>query len=160
MPIRDRFERPLVMLLVVVGSVLLIACANIANLALARTIAQRTQRAVRIALGASQWQLARHSLLESFLLSAVGAAGGIAFGRWASEALISQLSTQTMPVAIRVAFDWRVLAFTGALLVLTTVVSGVIPAVRATSVDPIEALREQGRFAGNTKNGRLLGLCS
>jgi len=157
MPLRERFQRPLVMLIVVVALVLLVACVNIANLMLARSAAERTQRAVRVALGASRWQLARQSLVESLILATVGAAGGIAFGRWASEAVVSQLSNTTTPVVLRVSLDWRVLIFTGVILALTTVIAGALPAARATQTDPIDALREQGRSAGSGRQGQLLG---
>ena len=97
--LRQRFERPLIAIFAVVVLVLLIACANIANLQLARGAARRHELSVRLALGASRWRLARQMLAESAVLSACGAILGLVFAAWASRALVAQLSTDVMPVA-------------------------------------------------------------
>jgi predicted permease len=143
--LRTRYEQPLVAVFAVVGLVLLIACANIANLQLARATARRHELSVRVALGASRWRLGRQWLVESLLLSGVGAALGLLFASWFSRALVSQLSTATNRVYLDLAIDGRLLAFTAAIAVATAILFGTLPALRATGVAPIEALKEQGR---------------
>ena len=143
--LRTRYEQPLVAIFVVVGLVLLIACANIANLQLARATARRHELSVRHALGASRWRLVRQWLFESLLLSGIGAALGLLFASWFSRVLVSQLSTATNRVYLDLRIDWHLLAFTAAVAVATALVFGTGPALRATRVAPMEALNEQGR---------------
>jgi putative ABC transport system permease protein len=153
--LRQRFQRPLVTILIVVALVLLIACGNIANLHLARGIARRREIAVRLALGASRWRLARQFLIESIVLAAIGAALGLVFATWASRALVAQLSTSVTRVVLDLSLDWRVLAFTGATMVATAILFGIAPALRATSVIPMEALKEHGRGVTGDSRGTL-----
>jgi putative ABC transport system permease protein len=143
--LRYRYERPLLTILVTVGLVLLIACANIANLQLGRAIARRHELSVRVALGAPAWRLGRELLIESLVLSAGGAALGLLTARWAANALVAQLSTSTNHVFLDLALDWRVLAFTATVTCVTAVLFGTAPAILATRVAPIEALKENGR---------------
>jgi predicted permease len=143
--LRDRYSRPLFVLLGIVGLVLLIACANMANLLLAQSAARRRELAVRLSLGASRMRLVRQLLVESVLLSNAGALAGMAVAVWGSRAVVSLLSTSTQLVALDLSFDWRVFAFASAVGVLTGLLFGVAPAVQSTRVAPADALRDHGR---------------
>ena len=147
-PLRDRFERPLLALLAVVGLVLLIACANVANLMLVRGAARQHELVVRVALGASRWRLARPLLAESVLISAAGASVALAFAAWIGQAIVGQLSTFMMPIALHISTDWRMLAFTAAAMIATTVLFGVVPAVRAGAVVPASVMQSSDRLGG------------
>jgi putative ABC transport system permease protein len=143
--LRTRYQRPLTTLMVVVGLVLLIACANIANLLLARATARRHELSVRRALGASRFRLARQLLVESLVLSGLGAALGLALAQWFSRLLVGQLSTTTNNVFLPLSLDWRMLGFTAAVAVGTAMIFGTVPALRATRAQANDALKEQGR---------------
>lgn len=143
--LRIRYQRPLTTIMVVVGLVLLIACANIANLLLARATARRHELSVRLALGASRLRLARQLLAESLVLSGIGAALGLVFAHWFSRLLVRQLSTATNTVHLEMAIDWRILGFTAAIAIVTAVLFGTVPALRATRVEPLDAIKQHGR---------------
>lgn len=157
--IRGSYEQPLLTLMVVVGLVLLIACANIANLQLARGNARRHEFSMRRALGASRVRLARQLLAESLLLAGAGALVGFALAHWGSRALLSQLSSFGNRVFLDLVVDWRVVGFTAVTAIGTAVLFGLAPAFRAGHVEPNEVLKEQsGRLAGDRRAtlGRLL----
>src|ERR1051326_8559403 len=124
--LRHQYQRPMLVILVVVVLVLFIACANIANLQLARAMARRHELSVRLALGASRARLARGPLLESLLLAAAGAAIGLMFAFWSSRLLVARLSTWRTHIYLDLSTDWRVLAFTGGVTAATAVLFGVL----------------------------------
>jgi putative ABC transport system permease protein len=149
--LREDYRRPLIVMLVVVGLVLLIACANIANLLLARATARSHEWSVRLALGASRARLARQQLIESLLLAMMGAAAGLIVAQWGSALLVSQLSTDA--VYLELPLDWRVLAFTSAVAIVAALVFGVAPALRAAGGTPSDAMKDRGR--SNAPSGRV-----
>jgi putative ABC transport system permease protein len=151
--LRSRYEQPLALIMGVVGLVLLIACANIANLLLARASARRHETSVRLALGASRLRLVRQFHAESLLLSGLGAMLGLLFAHWGSQLLVAQLSTSTTRVFLDLTLDWRVLAFTSGVAIATAILFGIAPALTGTRVQPGESLKEQGR--GNSTGRRL-----
>ena len=130
--IRD-FDRPLQLLMVVAGLVLLIACANVANLTMARASARRPEIAVRLALGASRWRIVRQLLTESTLLSICGASAGVILARWADDALIALAPRTGFGTALIVdaPLDWQVLAFTLGVSIVAVVLFGFAPAVQS-----------------------------
>ncbi|MGE3273957.1 MAG: ABC transporter permease [Vicinamibacterales bacterium] len=151
--LRERYSRPLFVLLGIVALVLLIACANLANLLLARSTARRRELSIRVALGASRSRLARLLIVESLLLSALGTAAGILVAVWGSRALVGLISTYAEAVVLDLALDWRVLAFTAAVGTATGLLFGAVPALRSTRVMPADALRDHSR--GVIGGGRL-----
>ncbi len=154
--LRQRYERPLIALTAVVAFTLLIACGNIANLMLARANARRHEFAVRTALGAPRWRLARQMLAENLMLSVVGAALGVLIALWASRLILHQIATTSNRVFLDVGLDWRMLGFTALIAIGTTLLFGVAPALLATRVPPMEAMKQ---FAsGRGGSGRSVGL--
>jgi putative ABC transport system permease protein len=146
--LRTRLQRPLVALLAVVAVVLLVACANLANLQLARAAGRRRELSVRIALGASRAQLASQMLAESAVLAATGTMAGLLFARLATRAIVVQISSAAMPVVLDLSPDWRLFAFTSAVMMACLFGFGTAPAIRAARVTPVDALKEHGRAAG------------
>jgi putative ABC transport system permease protein len=150
--LRRPFETPLRAMLATVGVVLLIACANLANLMLARALARRRELSVRLALGASRWRLMRLLGVETLVLVAAGAGLGLLFARWSSAVLVAQLATWRGAVVLDLSLDWRVLAFTTALACLTAIIAGILPAFAVTRVAPGDAMKESGRtIAGDRR---------
>jgi len=139
--LRRQFEQPLQILMGVVGIVLLIACANIAGLMLARAATRQREMAVRRAVGASRLRLIRQLLTECLLLSTAGALLGILFAHWGSMLLVRFISTARDQVYLDLSFDWRVLAFTTAIAIITAVLFGVLPAFRSTRVSLTSAMK-------------------
>lgn len=143
--LREDYERPLWLLMATTGLVLLIACANLANLLLARASVREREIAVRLAIGASRWRLVRQLLAESLLLAIAGAALGAALAQAVSRALIAFMSTGNNSLFVGLSLDWRVLGFTAALAMITCLLFGLLPALRATHLSPASAIRSGGR---------------
>jgi putative ABC transport system permease protein len=150
--LREQYSRPLITVFVIVALVLLIACANVANLLLAQTAARRHELSLRMALGASRWRLARQWFVESLLLATMATAAGYLVAFWGSRLLIAQLSTPGRSVFLDVSLDWRVMTFTVVIAVATALLFGTAPALRAAGADPFDALKTHGAGAsGETR---------
>ncbi|MPY89719.1 MAG: FtsX-like permease family protein [Luteitalea sp.] len=137
--LRRQFRQPLAVLVVVVAVVLLIACVNLSNLLLARSLTRQREIALRLAVGASRGRLLRQMLTESLLLAAAGAALGLLFGLWSSRLLASLLSTSRDTISLDIGLNLTVLAYTAFVTLLTTLLFGLAPALRAlrASVHPL-----------------------
>src|SRR3954468_1935788 len=149
-PLHERLVREvkpsLLALLGAVGFVLLIACANVANLLLARSAARQKEIAIRAALGASRTRVLRQMLTESVLLSAIGGIAGLLLSVWLTNALMSMLP-EGAPRLDQVGIDYRVLAFVLGVTAVTGILFGIVPALQASKLDVTSALKEGGRTA-------------
>ncbi|MBV8071577.1 MAG: FtsX-like permease family protein, partial [Acidobacteriaceae bacterium] len=143
--LRDEYEEPLLLLLGLAALVLLIACSNLANLMLARATNREREMAVRLAIGADRARLLRQLLIESLTLALTGALAGAFLARFLGKYLVSFLSTSDNPLFIELAPDWRLFAFTATLAILTCILFGLAPAVRATRTAPAAAMNSAGR---------------
>jgi len=144
---RERQLRPVATIVFsVVGLVLAIACSNLATLLLVRTSARSAEISVRLALGATRWQLVRHLLMESLVLSLAGAAAGVALAHGG----LAYLATVDLPVVFRMQLDYRVLGFAIAIATLCGIGFGLTPALQATRVDVAAALRDEKGSSGSS----------
>ncbi len=151
--LREQYSRSLWILLAIAGLVLLIACANLANLMLARATAREREIGVRLAIGASRGRLVRQLMTESLLISAVGAGLGLLVAHILSRMLVALLSTEGNSVFVDLRQDWRVLGFAAALAILTAVLFGLMPARRATRFGPGEVLKTGSRGMTASREG-------
>jgi predicted permease len=153
--LRRAYEDPLWILLAIAGTVLLIACANLANLMFARTNAREREIAVRLALGASRSRLMQQLMMEGLVLSGTGAIAGILLAQGLTRVLLSFLTTELGHVTLDLALDWRVLGFTAAVAILTCLFFSLMPAIKATATPPIIAMKagSRGVTAGRERFG-------
>lgn len=157
--LRRTYLKPLFIVLGMVALVLLVACANIANLLLARAAARTGEIGVRLALGCSRPRLVRQLLTESLLLAAAGAAAGLVLSRWATQVLAQMIFRGPVGLKLPLAPDARVFAFLGAVTILTALIFGLAPALKSTRVDLAPALKGLRRGSGpasRQRAGRLL----
>jgi predicted permease len=149
--LRHQFSSALIVLMSIVGLVLLIACANVANLLIARATARQKEIAVRLALGASRSRIIRQLLVESVTLALIGGAAGVLLAIWMDRALLNFLPTGDSPLTISTTPDWRILAFTLAISLGTGVIFGLVPALQSTRPQLAGTLKDQvGSIAGGT----------
>ena len=153
--LRDKYESPLWMLLGLAGFVLLIACANLANLMLARGSARVREFAVRLSLGATQGRLVWQLLWESFLLVLLGTVSGLMLSRILGKSLIALLRTQGDSLFLDMHADWRVLGFAAMLATMTVLFFGLFPAFRVTRLAPSEAMKSSSPRTGARESNRL-----
>jgi len=161
-PLRDfwfgKLRRSFWLLLGACGFVLLIACANVANLLMTQATVRERELAVRAALGASQGRLTRQSVTEALLLVSIGCAGGIALGAWSLRMLVALLPEELLPFFVKIELDGSALIFTLAISALTALFVGLIPALRTVSLDLDQSLKECGKSGTGAGMQRIRGL--
>jgi putative ABC transport system permease protein len=157
-PLNDKFagtlRRPLLILLASVAFVLLIACANVANLFLTRAVARNKELAIRSALGAGRWRLARLWLTESLMLSVSGGLLGLLVSIWLIDALVA-ISPQEVSPINQLGLNWRVLAFCAGVTLLTGLLFGIAPALQSSRPDLVRTLKESGQRSSAGMSPRL-----
>jgi predicted permease len=152
--LRRQFSKPLIVLMATVALVLLIACANVANLLIARATARQKEMAVRLALGSGRRRIVEQLLVESLLLSITGGLAGLALAIWIDKAMIRFLPPSSVPLSISAVPDWRILSFNIAVSILTGVAFGLLPALQSTRPNLAGTLKDQaGAVVGGTSTG-------
>jgi predicted permease len=138
---QKQYRRPLLILACLVALVLLVACANVGNLLAAQAAARAREMALRVSIGAGKWRLMQLVLVESALLAGLASAAGALFSWWSAPSVVSMLAPPDNPVRLVLDADWRALGFGVALTVLVTLGFGLAPALRASAVTPVSALK-------------------
>jgi len=158
--LREFFSKPLYVLLAMVGTLLLIACANVASLLITRAQGRQKEISIRLALGATRRSLMRLMLTESLVIAVVSGALGLLLSDWIASLLVGMLPFSNIGAAIRTSPDWRILAFTAAISLLAALMAGVTPALQATRPDLAPALKSDSRTSslglGQTRFRRVL----
>jgi predicted permease len=153
--LRYQYSKPLIVLLGLVALILALACANIANLLLARATARRREIAVRLGIGAGRWRLIRQLLTESILLASLGGAAGIAVALWGIRVLTALIGGGREGFTVRADLNWRVLLVVASLSVVTGILFGLAPALQATRVNLLSSLKESRTGSGGRGARRL-----
>ena len=160
-PLRDfwfgKLRRSFWLLLGACGFVLLVVCANVANLLMTQATVRQRELAVRAALGASQGRLIRQSISEALLLISIGCAGGIVLGAWSLRLLVALLPSELLPFFVKIKLDSGVLIFTLLVSVLISLFVGLMPALRTASVDLDHSLKEGGKAGTGAGMQRVRG---
>jgi len=152
---RDTFSRPLWVLLAIASGLLLVACANVASLLLARATARAPEIALRVSLGAPRGRLMKHLLTESAVIAALASILGSALAYAAAPALVGLVSTRANPIRVHLALDWHLLGFTIGLCWLSTLFFGWLPAWQASGAAPMPALRRSKGQGGRLRLSRM-----
>lgn len=148
----------LLILMIIAGLVLLLACANVANLLLARSVSRRREIAIRLSMGATRWRLIRQLLAESLVLSLAGGGVAILLTIWTSGTFSRFIPPSNVPISMSADVDRVVLFATLIIALLTGIIFGILPALRSSSIAPAEVLKEEGAgVAGGVRKGRLSG---
>jgi predicted permease len=146
------------MLMIIAGLVLLLACANVANLMLVRSVARRREIAIRMSLGASRWRLVRQLLVESLMLALAGGGVALLITFWTAGSLMKFLPDTDFPLSLTIGTDRTVMFATLAIALLTGIIFGILPALRSSGVAPITVLKEDSSSASGTlRKARLAG---
>jgi predicted permease len=144
------------MLMIIAGLVLLLACANVANLMLVRSMSRRRELAIRLSMGATRWRLVRQLLVESMMLALAGGAVALLITLWTAGTFMKFIPTTDFPISLNIRADRTVLLATMVISVLTGVIFGILPALRASSEAPVAVLKEDtGTASGGLRKARL-----
>ncbi|MGH9682498.1 MAG: ABC transporter permease [Candidatus Acidiferrales bacterium] len=148
----------LLILMMIAGVVLLLACANVANLLLVRSVARRREIAIRLSMGATRWRLIRQLLVESLVLSLAGGGIAVLLTIWTSGTFSRFIPPTNVPISMNSDVDRTVLLATFVIAIITGIIFGILPALRSSGIAPVEILKEEGAgVAGGVRKGRLSG---
>ena len=152
------FYGTLPILLALASVLLLLACANVANLLLVRSVARRRELAIRLSMGASRWRLVHQLMLENLMIAFSGGALALVFTTWTAHSLSAFLPPTTLPLTLNGSVDRTVMLGTIVVSLLTAVISGIVPALRASSLSPVSVLKDEAlNTSGGIHKSRLSG---